>query len=88
MRTDAINWFASSELCRSLQDEGKTPLTLNKRPLLSTRRRLSSGYGVGNATDGPVVATIRKRSWCRHIYYGSRAGEYGSAGCASLDYVL
>ena len=28
MRTDAINWFASSELCRSLQDEGKTPLTL------------------------------------------------------------
>jgi hypothetical protein len=28
MRTDAINWFASSELCRSLQDGGKTPLTL------------------------------------------------------------
>ena len=27
MRTDAINWFASSELCRSLQDGGKTPLT-------------------------------------------------------------
>ena len=28
MRTDAINWFAFSELCRSLQDGGKTPLTL------------------------------------------------------------
>ena len=28
MRSDAINWFASSELCRSLQDGGKTPLTL------------------------------------------------------------
>jgi hypothetical protein len=28
MRTDAINWFASSELCRSLQDGGKTPLTI------------------------------------------------------------
>jgi hypothetical protein len=27
MRTDAINGFASSELCRSLQDGGKTPLT-------------------------------------------------------------
>ena len=27
MRTDAINRFASSELCRSLQDGGKTPLT-------------------------------------------------------------
>ena len=27
MRTDAINWFASSELCRSLQDGEKTPLT-------------------------------------------------------------
>ena len=27
MRTDAINWFAFSELCRSLQDGGKTPLT-------------------------------------------------------------
>ena len=27
MRTDAFNRFASSELCRSLQDEGKTPLT-------------------------------------------------------------
>jgi len=30
MRTDAINWFASSELCRSLQDGGKTPLTLDR----------------------------------------------------------
>ena len=30
MRTDAINWFASSELCRSLQDGGKTPLTLHE----------------------------------------------------------
>jgi hypothetical protein len=29
MRTDAINWFAFSELCRSLQDGGKTPLTKN-----------------------------------------------------------
>jgi hypothetical protein len=28
MRTDAINWFAFSELCRSLQDGGKTPLTV------------------------------------------------------------
>ena len=43
------------------------------------------GYDVG-----PVIATIRKKSWRRrrHIYYGSRAGEYGSARCASLDYVL
>ena len=31
MRTDAINWFAFSELCRSLQDGGKTPLTVNRR---------------------------------------------------------
>jgi hypothetical protein len=30
MRTDAINWFAFSELCRSLQDGGKTPLTLRR----------------------------------------------------------
>jgi hypothetical protein len=30
MRTDAINWFASSKLCRSLQDGGKTPLTLER----------------------------------------------------------
>ena len=28
MRTDAINRFASSELCCSLQDGGKTPLTI------------------------------------------------------------
>jgi hypothetical protein len=27
MRTNAVNRFASSHLCRSLQDEGKTPLT-------------------------------------------------------------
>lgn len=33
MRTDAINWFASSELCRSLQDGGKTPLTAKQRAL-------------------------------------------------------
>jgi len=33
MRTDAINWFASSELCRSLQDGGKTPLTLLLTPI-------------------------------------------------------
>jgi hypothetical protein len=31
MRTDAINRFASSELCRSLQDGGKTPLTQQVR---------------------------------------------------------
>jgi len=30
MRTDAINRFASSELCRSLQDGGKTPLTFKR----------------------------------------------------------
>jgi hypothetical protein len=30
MRTDAINWFAFSELCRSLQDGGKTPLTMDQ----------------------------------------------------------
>jgi hypothetical protein len=35
MRTDAINWFASSELCRSLQDGGKTPLTPSKLELNS-----------------------------------------------------
>jgi hypothetical protein len=28
MRTGAINRFASCELCRSLQDGGKTPLTV------------------------------------------------------------
>jgi hypothetical protein len=32
MRTDAINWFAFSELCRSLQDGGKTPLTGDRPP--------------------------------------------------------
>src|SRR5262245_32146102 len=32
MRTDAINRFASSELCRSLQDGGKTPLTVGLMP--------------------------------------------------------
>src|SRR4029450_12108666 len=30
MRTDAINRFASSELCRLLQDGGKTPLSSNR----------------------------------------------------------
>jgi hypothetical protein len=30
MRTDAFNRFASSELCRSLQDGGKTPLTVGE----------------------------------------------------------
>jgi hypothetical protein len=34
MRTDAINWFASSELSRSLQDGGKTPLTMNAPVLI------------------------------------------------------
>ena len=69
MRTDAINWFASSELCRSLQDGGKTPLTLMRleetlNAMLDAEadrlcgalcRQSSTTLDIVHAEDGPPI---------------------------------
>jgi hypothetical protein len=76
MRTDAINRFASSELCRSLQDGGKTPLTL-ERIMREIRRRTRV---VGAFPDGQSclnLAAARLRyiagtAWSAKCYMNMR----------------
>ena len=69
MRTEAFNRFASSELCRSLQDGGKTPLTThllvgeklgqNRQPITVLREHRRHPYRIVHAqTDEPAIEQI------------------------------
>ena len=81
MRTDAINRFASSELCRSLQDGGKTPLTPYRQAqvLLSqgiTIERATLAFWVGYAVAELKPLYLRLRELC---FAGPNlAGQYAA----------
>ena len=62
MRTDAINWFASSELCRSLQDGGKTPLTDQARADRLRLRMPASGCCTSGELQRTFASVVRHKT--------------------------
>jgi phage terminase large subunit-like protein len=75
MRTDAFNRFASSELRRSLQDGGKTPLTLHRAEIVLIKDKASGSSLIqelraehfsllqaASAMDGDKVMRLRAQT--------------------------
>jgi hypothetical protein len=67
MRTDAINRFASSELCRPPQDGGKTPLTQQRLQAIDNKAPTVRAHNLDSATaQSATLFRLLRNDHCRY----------------------